>query len=81
MAQAGVRAAYPPLLRRALLLIAALFTLFGVVGYGAFGPGLCSVILTSLPPGAAADVARVAMVVGLFFTCKFTGFEFVCATR
>lgn len=71
MAQAGVRAAYPQLLRAALLLIAALFVLFGIVGYGAFGPGLCSVILTSLPAGAAAGAARVAMVVGLFFTCAF----------
>ena len=71
MAQAGVRGAYPPLLRAALLLIALLFTLFGVVGYGAFGPDICSVVLSSLPAGAATDVARVAMVVGLFFTCAF----------
>jgi hypothetical protein len=71
MALEGTRGAYPQLLRWALGLVAALFALFGVVGYGAFGPGLCSVILTSLPPGVAADVARVAMVVGLFFTCTY----------
>ena len=71
MALDGQRAAYPRLLRLALALVAALFTVFGAVGYGAFGPKLCSVILTSLPPGPAASVARAAMVVGLFFTCKW----------
>lgn len=70
MAHEHLRNSYPRLLRRALALVAALFVVFGVVGFGAFGPGLCSVILSTLPQSVWADVARVAMAVGLFFTCE-----------
>eukprot|EP00624_Nannochloropsis_granulata_P007816 evm.model.NODE_9690_length_6523_cov_22.885942.1 len=70
MASDQVRGYYPLLLKQTLLLVAVLFSAFGIVGFGAFGKELCSVILTNLPTGEYADVARVALIVGLFFTCK-----------
>ena len=66
-----VREYYPGLLRATLVLVSVLFAAFGVVGFGAFGRDLCSVVLTNLPAGIYADLARVALIVGLFFTYGF----------
>lgn len=73
MAKDHARDFYPLLLRQTLVLVTLLFSAFGVVGFGAFGRELCSVILTNLPTGGCADGARVALIVGLFFTCKLWG--------
>jgi len=73
MAKDQAREHYPLLLRQTLVLVTVLFSAFGIVGFGAFGNELCSVILTNLPTGGCADVARVALIVGLFFTCEYWG--------
>ena len=69
-----VREFYPLYLKQTLVGLVVAFSVFGIVGFGGWGRELCSVILTNLPEegkgSVEGDVARVAMVVGLFFTCK-----------
>lgn len=71
---AHVREFYPLYLKQTLVGLVVAFSVFGIVGFGGWGRELCSVILTNLPEEGKGcvegDVARVAMVVGLFFTCK-----------
>lgn len=81
MAKDQSRETYPPLLRKTLLLVTLLFSLFGIVGLGAYGEELCSVILNNISRGAYADAARGCLIVGLFFTCKLVRVEYSWESR
>ncbi|CAE8624494.1 unnamed protein product [Polarella glacialis] len=59
---------FPPLLRKAMMILAALFSSFGLCGYAAYGPEVRDMITFSIPQNKITSFLRLFYCLGIFFT-------------